>query len=204
MRTKPNWILGCIILLLPSLFVMKYTAEPYLFYGEDVAVLKLAFQHTGQRVVEYDEIGSLKAKASAYREKMKTSGNVKMNLKSKQSSTRERFPVAVQLYLNGEKVLDREYQPSGRQRDAVSVIYGVFEIKPGKYDVKMVMVDTKREPIVPYTFEDSVEFKPRDVKLITLDKVKKQLHWSDNLIPLSMREEAIRERLQEKESKTEG
>jgi len=188
MRKKPNWILGCIILLLPALFVMKYTAEPYPFYGEDVAVLKIAFQHTGQRVIEYDEIGSLKAKAKAYRKEMKTSGNVKMNLKSKQSSTRERFPVEIELYLNGENILSREYQPSGRQRDAVSVIYDTFELKPGKYDIKMVMVDTKREPVIPFTFEDSVEFKSREVKLITFDHVKKTLHWSENLTPISTRE----------------
>jgi hypothetical protein len=189
MRNKPNWILGIIILFLPALFVMKYTAEPYLFYAEDVAVLKLAFQHTGQRVIEYDEIGALKERAKQYREKMKKSGNVKMNLKSKQSSTRERFPVAIELYLNGEEMLNREYQPSGRQRDAVSVIYDVFEIKPGKYDVKVVMVDSKREPITPFILEDSVEFKPREVKVITFDRSKKKLYWSENLTPISTREE---------------
>lgn len=189
MRKKPNWILGSIILLLPSLFVMKYTAEPYLFYGDDVAVLKLAFQYTGQRVIEYDEIGSLKAQAKAYRETMKKSGNVKMNLKSKQSSTRERFPVEIELYLNGEKIHAREYQPSGRQRDAVSVIYDVFEIKPGKYDVKVHMLDSKKEGTVPYLFEDSVEFKQREVKVITFDRNKKKLRWSTNLTPITERPE---------------
>ncbi|MBE9535913.1 MAG: hypothetical protein IMF07_01935 [Proteobacteria bacterium] len=190
MRNKPNWILGCIILLLPALFVMKYTAEPYLFYADDVAVLKLAFQHTGQRVIEYDEIGALKERAKQYRKEMKKSGNVKMRLKSKQSSTRERFPVAIELYLNGEEILKREYQPSGRQRDAVSVIYDVFEIKPGKYDVKVVMVDSKREPITPFIFEDSVEFKQREVKVITFDRSKKKLHWSENLTPITSREKS--------------
>lgn len=181
---KPNWIIGIIILLLPSLFVMKYTAVPYHFYSEDVSVLKLAFQHTGQRVIEYDEIAALKERAKKYREQLKKEKEVRMSLKSRQTTTRERFPVAIELFIDGEKIHEREYQPTGSQRDAVSVIYDAFELEPGTHKIKVVMKDSKKEGTAPFIFEDTVEFKPRDVKVVTYDKVGKRLHWSENLIPL--------------------
>ena len=184
---KANWFLGMIILLLPALFVMKYTAVPYPFYGDDVAEIKLAFQHTGQRVVEYDEIGALKERAKQYRKQLKEDKEIKMNLKSRQSSTRERFPVAIELYLDGNKIHQREYQPSGRQRDAVSVIYDAFRLTPGTHHIRVVMVDSKREDAKPFYFEETVEFKPRDVKVITFDQVAQKLLWSENLTPILQR-----------------
>ncbi len=184
---RPNWIVGMLILLIPALFVMKYTAVPYPFYTDDIALLKLAFQHTGQRVKEYDEIAALRERAKLYREQLKKNKEVKMSLKSRQGETRERFPVTVQVFIDGEKIHEKDYQPMGRQRDAASVIYDVFELKPGVHDVKVIMTDSKKEGVVPFVFEDTVEFKQREIKVITYDKVHKKLLWSQNLTPIQSR-----------------
>lgn len=186
---KVNWIAGIIILLLPALFVMKYTAVPYPFYAEDVAVFKIAFQHTGQRVKDYDEIGSLKERAKKYREELKKNKEVKMNLASRQSTTRERFPVEIELFLDGKPLHKRAYQPSGRQKDAVSVIYDVFELSPGTHRIKATMKDSKKEGTKTYIFEDTVEFGSREVKVLTFNKIKDKLLWSENLIPILQRPE---------------
>lgn len=186
---KVNWIAAIIILLLPALFVMKYTAVPYPFYAADVAVIKIAFQHTGQRVKEYDEIGSLRERAKKYREELKKNKEIKMNLKSRQSSTRERFPVEVELFLDGKSLQKKKYQPAGRQKDATSVIYDAFEISPGKHHVKIIMTDSQKEGTKPYTFEDTVEFGSREVKVVTFDQIKDKLLWSENLIPILQRPE---------------
>lgn len=187
--TKPNWIIGIIILILPALFVMKYTAVPYPFYPDNTSQLKLAFQHTGQRVHEYDEVNSLKKRANEYRKQLKKNKEIRMNLKSKATTTRERFPTAMEVFLDGKKILDKEYQPTGRKRDAVAVIYDVLPIVPGKHTVRVTMLDTKKEGVKPFVFEDTVEFKSRDVKVITFDKVRRKLHWSNNLIPILERGE---------------
>lgn len=186
---KVNWVAGIIILLLPALFVMKYTAVPYPFYAEDVAVFKIAFQHTGQRVKEYDEIGSLREMAKKYREELKKHKQVKMNLKSKQSTTRERFPVEIELFIDGKSLSKKEYQPAGRQKDAVSVIYDVIELSPGKHSIKILMKDSKKEGTKAYVFEDTVEFGSREVKVVTFNKIKDKLLWSENLIPILQRPE---------------
>lgn len=186
---KPNWIVGVIILLIPALFVMYYTAVPYPFYGDNEAQLKLAFQHTGQRVHEYDEIGALRKRAKEYRKSLKKNKEVRMSLKSKATTTRERFPTAMEVFIDGKKILDKEYQPTGRKRDAVAVIYDVLPITPGKHTIRVTMLDSKKEGVEPFVFEDTVEFKGRDVKVITFDKVRKRLYWSNNLIPIIDREE---------------
>ena len=186
---KVNWIAAIIILLLPALFVMKYTAVPYPFYAEDVAVFKIAFQHTGKRVKEYDEIGSLKKMAREYRKKLKKNKEVRMNLKSKQSTTRERFPVEIELFIDGKSLSKKEYQPAGRLKDAVSVIYDVIELSPGKHSIKIIMKDSKKEGTRAYIFEDTVEFGSREVKVLTFDKIKDRLLWSENLIPILERPE---------------
>jgi len=187
--TKPNWILGVIILVLPALFVMKYTAVPYPFYPDNVSELKLAFQHTGQRVVEYDEIKSLRKKAKEYRKGLKKDRKVRMSLKSQATTSRERFPTAMEVFIDGKKIHDKEYQPTGRKKDALAVIYDVLPIVPGTHTVRITMLDSKKEGVEPIIFEDTVEFKPRDVKVITFDQVKKRLLWSDKLIPIVDREE---------------
>ncbi len=190
---KPNWIAGFIILLLPALFVMKYTAVPYPFYSDDVAVLKVAFQHTGKRVIPYDEIKALKERAKQYREELKNERQVRMSLKSRQGATRERFPLEMELIVDGKKLLDKEYQAMGRQRDMAAVVYDAFELKPGTHHIRAVMKDSKREDAISYVFEDTVEFNPRDVKVITFDQVKGKLFWSENLTPLLSREKKKRE-----------
>ncbi|MDH3976556.1 MAG: hypothetical protein OEV42_20015 [Deltaproteobacteria bacterium] len=187
--TKPNWILGVIILLLPALFVMKYTAVPYPFYPDSAAELKLAFQHTGQRVQEYDEVGSLRKKAREYRKALKKDKKVRMSLKSRATTTRERFPTAMEVFIDGKKIHQKEYQPTGRKRDAVAVIYDVLPIVPGIHTIRVTMLDSKKEGVKPYVFEDTVEFKARDVRVITFDKVRRRLHWSNNLIPILDRPE---------------
>ena len=190
---KPNWIAGFIILLLPALFVMKYTAVPYPFYSEDVAVLKVAFQHTGQRVIEYDEIKALKERAKQYRKELKDDRQIRMSLKSRQGATRERDPVSMELVVDGKKLLDKDYQAMGRQRDMASVVYDAFELKPGTHHIRAVMRDSKKEGAKSYVFEDTVEFKSRDVKVITFNHLKGELLWSENLTPLISREEKKRE-----------
>ena len=186
---KPNWIVGVIILVLPALFVMKYTAVPYPFYPDNVSELKLAFQHTGQRVVAYDEISSLRKKAKEYRKSLAKDKKVRMNLKSQATTSRERFPTAMEVFIDGKKILDKEYQPTGRLKESLAVIYEVLTIVPGTHTVRVTMLDSKREGVEPIVFEDTVEFKARDVKVITFNQVKKKLLWSNKLIPILERAE---------------
>jgi len=186
---KPNWIVGVIILLLPSLFVMIYTAVPYPFYPDNTAQLKLAFQHTGQRVIAYDEVKSLRKRADAYRKSLKKDKKVRMNLKSQATTSRERFPTKMEVFIDGKLIHDKEYQPTGRKRDALAVIYDVLPIVPGTHSIRITMLDSKKEGVKPIIFEETVEFKNRDVKVITYDQIKKKLHWSDKLIPIVDREE---------------
>lgn len=190
---KPNWIIGLIILMIPALFVMKYTSVPYEFHKNQTAELKLAFQHIGQRVKEYDEIAALRERAKQYRKQLKKDREIRMSLKSRATVTRERFPIQIELYLDGKKIHEKEYPPTGRKRDAMSVIYDVFEVSPGRHEVKVVMKDSKKEGAVPYVFKDEVEFDAREVKVITYDRVHKKLYWSDKLIPLHLREENLKE-----------
>ncbi len=174
---KRNWLPTAFALLIPALFVMQYTAMPYKFYADDTALLYVAFQHAGQRVSGYDNKVFLKEQAKQYREELKANSELKMNLKSKPEINRERFPISVSIFIDDHKLQEREYEAGGRKKDLAAVVYEAFKLKPGRHKIKVIMKDSKREGLTPYVFEDTVEFKPLELKVVTFDKQEKSLVW---------------------------
>lgn len=172
---KRNWLPTAFALLIPALFVMKYTAMPYRFYADDTALLYVAFQHAGQRVSGYDNKVFLKEQAKQYREELKANSELKMNLKSKPEVNRERFPLSVSIFIDDHKLQEREYEAGGRKKDMATVVYEAFKLKPGRHKIKVIMKDSKREGLAPYVFEDTVEFKPLELKVVTFDNRTKSL-----------------------------
>jgi len=182
---KVHWIPAIIILMLPALFVMKYTAVPYTFYEDDIAVLKVAFQHSGERVSGYDDLAFLRERGKEFRKKLKEQGQVKMSLKSKAGANRERFPISLTVFIDDKKVAEKDYPPSGTQKDMSAVVYRKFDIDPGRHKIRVIMTDAKNEDTIPYEFEETVNFDRHEVKVITFDQNDKKIVWSEKLKPVS-------------------
>lgn len=172
---KKKWLPLAFVLLIPAFFVMQFTALPYKYYADDVAVFHVAFQHSGQRVSGFDNRAFLKEQAKAYGKELKANAELKMNLKSQPTGNRERFPLSVSIFINDKKVQEKEYEAAGRKKDLATVVYETFKIKAGIHKIKVLMKDSKKEGSLPYIFEETIDFKPLEVRVVTFNKQEKSL-----------------------------
>lgn len=174
-----RYILAGLILFIPTLLIAKLTASPYSFYDNENAVLKIAFQHAGQRIADFDETAFLREQGKKYREGMKVgTGGAKMDLHLLSGHGRERYSVDLRLNVNGKTELDKEFIPPGRKRDTVSVVYFSMNIEPGEHKIDIVMTDSKKKDSKPYLFNDTVTFAPSDVKIIIFDDKTDAIVWA--------------------------
>ena len=179
---KPRIIPSAILIIIPALFIIKLSALPYAFYEKDDALLQIAFQHAGDRLSDFDEGAYLRKQGEAYRKSLKEKKGAKMDLDIKANNySRERYPVEITVFIDGKEMHKKIFLPSGAKRDADCIVFDTIKLSPGMHGIKIVMRDSMKEEKAPYGFEDTVEFKPADVKVITFDKNAGGLKWSNKM-----------------------
>lgn len=141
----------------------------YSFYSPDDSALKVAFKHTGKRKVDCDENALIKREGERYRRQLKESKQVKMNIAGLANCPRERFPVILEITLDGEKILDKAYSPTGLKKDMASYVYEEFIIKPGGHKFVAKLFDSGHKDAPDFVYEDSFNIGRRDIKLIRFD-----------------------------------
>lgn len=156
------------VLLLPALFL---TDASFTYYSPEVSALKVAFKHSGKRVVQCDEGERIKAKAREFRKKMKDEGmGVKMDLSTLGECPRERHPVSITLTLDDVVMIDKDYHPAGIKKDMASFINEHFIIASGLHHIKVSLRDAgPGEGSGLYTLEEIVELAPGEVLLVRYD-----------------------------------
>lgn len=159
---KIKIIQATIPLFFLCLLVLLLSDAPYSHFSEQDAMLKIAFKHSGKRIQECDEEKFIKREAERYAGLQKGGQGIPMDVGKKSGCSRERFPVFIELYLDGEKILSKEYPPIGIQKDGASFIYERFLVKPGTHRVLMKMRDGGRNS--PFlSMDETMEFKPKDI-----------------------------------------
>lgn len=118
-----------LILLAPVYFISD---PPYAHYGPEDSLLKVAFKQSGKKVEDCDEGGLIRQEGERYRGELKDARRVQMDIARLAKCSRERHPVMVEVYIDGEKALDKAYAPTGLKKDMASYIYGELSIKPGE------------------------------------------------------------------------
>lgn len=161
---KAALILG--IFMIPAYF---QSDSPYSFYTDRDASVKVAFKHIGKKVVNCDEAEVIKSEGERYRKDLKATKRVQMNMATFADCPRERFPVHVSLSIDGNPVLDRSYAPTGLKKDMSSYVYDEFIITPGRHKLNATLNDSGRKDAPDYVFEETVDVKPAQVKLIIFD-----------------------------------
>lgn len=152
-------------LLLPGFLIIFLSDAPYSHFTGHDAMVEIAFKHSGKRVQECDEEKFIKQEAERYAEMQKTRQGVPMDVGKKTGCSRERFPVFIELSIDGEKILAKEYPPMGIQKDGASFIYERFLVKPGSHRALMGIRDGG--PGAPLRIrEEILELKPGEVALL--------------------------------------
>ncbi len=164
-----------VLIVFIGLPVLILSNISYSFYSPQESAIKVAFQHTGKRIVDCDEKDLIKEEGKRYRELLKTEKRISMNMGKLAGCPRERFPVVVDLSIDGRTMLDRAYKPKGIKRDMASYIYDDFIISPGVHRIAVAMYDSGNKNKADATLDETVDIKPGDVKVLRFDDASNKL-----------------------------
>lgn len=157
------------VLLALALPIVYFSSSPFSFYSRDESSLKVAFKHSGKRVEDCNETDLIKKEGERYREMLRQSKQVQMNVQKLGKCSRERFPVMIELSIDGKKVLDRAYVPTGLKKDMASYIFEEFIIKPGQHEISMSMKDNGPDSAPAHTITQTMELGPGAIALLRFE-----------------------------------
>jgi ferredoxin/coenzyme F420-reducing hydrogenase delta subunit len=130
-------------------FVGFFATQPaYTYLAEDHALLKLSFSHAGQplkpcRRYTHEELTS-----------------TKFSERSATSCERGRWPVYVELDLNGEPIYRATHEPAGLWNDGPSAVYARFEVPAGRHRLDARLRDNGADQGFTFTASRMVELQP--------------------------------------------
>jgi hypothetical protein len=164
-----------VLIVFIGLPVLVLSNISYSFYSPRESAIKVAFQHTGKRIVDCDEKDLIKEEGQRYRELLKTEKRISMNMGKLAGCPRERFPVVVALSIDGKTILDKAYKPKGIKKDMASYIYDDFIINPGVHRITVAMYDSGNKNKPDSTMDETVDIKPGEIKVFRFDNASNKL-----------------------------
>jgi len=130
-------------------FVGYFATQPMFTYLEpDQALLKLSFIHAGQPLVACRHYTSA--------ELAKTS----VNRRRATDCARGRWPVTVELDLDGQPLYRGTHEPAGLWDDGPSSVYARFEVPAGRHRLDARLRDNGEHQGFAYTGSEVVDFVP--------------------------------------------
>lgn len=123
-----------VILMLPALLIFVFSGHPsYSFYGKDESLLVVSLKYTAAPL-HCRERG---------REELE---RVPEHMRTPLECTRERWPIALRLGIDGEERLAKVYKPTGLWSDGPAYVYEKFKLGPGVHDVRLELREGKGRP----------------------------------------------------------
>lgn len=177
-RRKARFAFASIAIFILAAPILYLSNAPYTFSSSDNSMLKLSVRHTAERIVECDEAGLIQKEAERYRELLKKTDRARMQLGKLGECGRERHPVYVELYIDNQKRLGKDYMPGGVKRDGPSFAYEQFTVMPGLHRILVRMRDSRDGDHFDYSREEDIEFKAGHIRIIDFDETKKGLRVS--------------------------
>ncbi|MEE9614342.1 MAG: hypothetical protein V3W31_05230 [Thermodesulfobacteriota bacterium] len=161
-----------LLILSPAIYLSE---APYSFFSPEDAAIKVAFKHSGTKVVGCEEEDLVKRSGEKYREGLKGTSGVSMDLSEIGGCPRERHPISVELFLDGRKLLDKDYEAMGIKKDMASYVYERFIIERGTHTVLVKMTDSGPSSPTVYTLEKTVDVAPAEILVIRFDPISRRL-----------------------------
>lgn len=155
-----------VLFLIMAVPVYFFSDLPYSYYPKADGLLKIAFKYSGTRVADCDEADLIKKEGDRYRQQLKDTRQVRMSIEKIAKCPRERNPVVVELFVDGRKIMDKSYSPTGLKKDMASYIYDEFPMSPGEHAFRMLLYDTGRKDVPAYALDTKLVVKSREVKVV--------------------------------------
>ena len=139
-------------------FVGYFATQPsFTYLGPDLALLKLSFIHAGQ---------PLKACRHYTSEELaKTS----VNRRRATDCARGRWPVTVELDLDGQPLYRGTHQPAGLWDDGPSAVYARFQVPAGRHRLDARLRDDGSKQGFAYSSTQSVDLAPGENFVVDFD-----------------------------------
>ncbi len=136
------------------------TSPAYVAHPPEKAQLKLSLTHAGKHVQECkkrtrEELAKLAA-----------------NMRAPMDCSRERWPVIVNLALNGKRIYTGVASPTGLSKDGHSSFYQEFPVAIGTHNITVGVWDTRREAGTgdyDFVLDKEIDLKPREILVIGFD-----------------------------------
>ena len=136
------------------------TAPSIRLLEEDEAMLSMAFAHAGDlrepcRKLSSEELAKLPP-----------------NMRKPEDCPRERSPVIIEMFLDGQKIYDKSLNPPGLYGDGGVDVYYSEKIPAGKHHFEINMNDSVRKQGFNHTFAQDINVKPAQIFLVGFDLEK--------------------------------
>jgi quinol-cytochrome oxidoreductase complex cytochrome b subunit/coenzyme F420-reducing hydrogenase delta subunit len=130
-------------------FIGFFATQPaYTYLAGDQALIKLSFSHAGQPLKPCRRYTHEELTSTPFSERTAT------------SCERGRWPVYVELDLDGKPIYRGTHEPAGLWNDGPSAVYARFEVPAGRYRLSARLRDNGAESGFTAAAEHTVELRP--------------------------------------------
>lgn len=140
------------------LLVWYFSAAPsYTHLAPDQAVITMAFSHAGVRVEECHKLS---------REEL---DRLPPNMRAPLDCPRERSPVIVELLLDGDRIIEKVFDPPGLYNDLGIDVYINAKVPAGTHKLIMGMNDNVHVQGLTHTGELTVTLQPAQLLVVNFN-----------------------------------
>lgn len=135
----------------------------YQRYGPDQAFIKLSFSHPGQR------------KEKCRRRTRKELAKLPPNMRAPMKCSRERWPVSVEIVMDGKTIYTGQAEPTGLSKDGASSFYEVFPVPAGPHRIVMRLKDGADAEGYGFVGSADVDLPPYKILVAGFDVINKKI-----------------------------
>ncbi len=135
----------------------------YQRYMPDQAFIKLSFSHPGQH------------KEKCRRRTRQELADLPPNMRAPMKCSRKRWPVSVEIVMDGKTIFSGQAQPTGLSKGGPSSFYKVFPIPAGPHRIVMRMKDGNVAEEYGYEGSIDVDLPPYKILVAGFDTINKKI-----------------------------
>lgn len=130
------------------------TSPGYRFFPNNQALIKMSFKHSGEKIAECKRLT---------RDEM---AKLPPNERRPTDCSRERHPLAIEVYVDGSKIYSKILAPSGVFSDGPAKVYYRYPVAIGKHTVLARMRDSGNQTEFDFEKTETVTLVPREILVI--------------------------------------
>lgn len=166
-RTPMQWAGQAVTYAIFAIFISYFSNAPaYVAYPQEKAMIKLVFAHPGKHIEPCRK---------RTREEL---NNLPENMRAPMKCLRERWPVVVDLTVDGIAVFQGVAQPAGLSKDGHSSFYQTLVFASGFHRVEVGIRDSDKKGRggdYDYFMEQDVSLMPHEILVIGFDNASKTI-----------------------------